>query len=222
MLFTSLVPHGFPLLIHVTFLVFHVYTIFVVYLSAFSVIHGALIYGALVAPLVIKEFRLDRSRYRSLSDLRESHTLMLEYRGVEILQKFFNNLVGFFLLPIQTLVTLMFMFGLFMVINHKNEMETIPLVLVSVWAVITPLVWGGWLMACAYFYTNGLKTMNSWKCHNWNSKEERVLMNKFRASCRPLSIGYKTLYRIRPGSVLVFVRGLIRGLKRTLLALRTH
>lgn len=221
-LFNSILPRGAPIMFHFPLLIFHMYTILILYMSTFTIVLGSINYGVLVVPFVVRELRLGRKKYRSLSKLREQETLIMEYRGAEILQKIFNNLVGRFLLVFQTLVTLMFKICGFMVIKHGKDMDAVPFVLMLVWGICAPVAWGTWLLACSYFNSHSLKILNSWKHHAWKRNMEKIIMDKFRASCKPLAVSYETMYIIRTRTVLLFLRSLIRGLMRTLLALRTE
>lgn len=220
-LFTSMFPKGTSLLFHIPPLMFHIYTVLILYLATCTIFIDSVYYGVLVVPFVVKELRLDRRRYRSLSKLREMHVLKMEYRAAEILQRIFNNHVGRFLLVFQSLASLMFMICGFMIVKHGGDMNTISFCLLWVWLLGSAGIWSGWLAACAYFSTHGLKILNSWKYHVWARNHERVIMKKFRLSCKPLAVSYKNMYIIRSRSVLAFIQGLLRGLMRTLLTLRT-
>ena len=79
------------------------------------------------------------------------------------------------------------------------------------------------LMMGGYLEKSGRRILKSWKYHlaSLRNGKERKYLRKFRLSCKPLSISYKTMYTIKQASIMVFVRGLLKGLMRALLAVKT-
>lgn len=183
-----------------------------------------MVYGTFVMPFFVNELRLNKmSSYRSKSELRKNcDALIKEYRAMQILQKMYNNLFGQFLVPFQSVITLTFVFGSFIVIKHRNDdtMHIFPFLLMASWSIVAPACWSFMLLIGGYLHSNGMKVLSSWKYHRgWKSCLERKLMKKCQASCKPVTINYGKAYVIRKVSVLEFNKGLIRGLARALLTL---
>ncbi len=221
--FGSVISTDAPLAIRIVIIFYHCYICVPMY-STLSVESSAVfMYGALVVPFLAKELALGRKSYKSLSKLRAVNTLIIEYRTAQILQNVFNVLVGPSLIPLQTLVTLMFMVTGFLGIRNWNTMNTISLTLMITWAFMAPFFWILGLIIASYLFRSGNKILNSWKYHQMSiaSAKERKLLGKVRVSCRPLCVAYKKIYVIRPISSMVFTRGLVKGLMRTLLTLKT-
>lgn len=83
------------------------------------------------------------------------------------------------------------------------------------------ICWGLFLTYAATLYKNSARCVKSWKYGNgaWSGVEAKY-MAKFRKSCKPLVIGYPGILTIRPGTVIRFVKGIVRGVFRTVLALK--
>lgn len=222
--FGSVISADSPLAIRLLIIFYHCYICVPMY-STLSVESSAVFaYAALVVPFLANELALGRKSYKSLSKLRVVDTLVLEYRTAQLMQYIFNAFVGPLLIPLQTLITLMFMVAGFLVIRNWNTMNTISLMLMIAWAFIAPFCWILGLIMASYLFRNGNKILNSWKYHQMSiaSAKERKLLGKVRVSCKPLCVAYKKVYVVRPISSMVFTRGLVKGLMRTLLTLKTN
>lgn len=221
--FGSVLPSDSPLVIRLMIIFYHCYICFPMYTTLGIDSSVVFLYGTLFVPFLAKELVLGRKSYKSLSKLRTMETLVLEYRAAQLMQNICNALIGPLLIPLQTLITLMFMVSGFIVIRNWSTMDSISLMLMLAWAFTAPFFWLVDLMIASYLFRSGKKILNSWKYHQMSIAriKERKLLGKVRVSCRPLSIAYKKIYIIRPTSSMVFIRGLVKGLMRTLLTLKT-
>lgn len=203
----------------------HIYVIMVMYLNIF-VMYGYIgyIYVTFAVPFFAKELRLGAKSYMSLYRLREPATLMKEYRAGQLLQNRFNILLGPFLVPLQTLCTIVFVCSSFMVIRHGEDIGTVLLALMCSWSALTLLAWSFILIAAGYLHSKGHQILHSWRCyHGWKfCGNTRKIFMKFRISCKPIMINNGSMFVLRRVSVLNFVKGLVRGLVRALLMLKTN
>ncbi len=96
-------------------------------------------------------------------------------------------------------------------------MEIAAEFMIIVWMLAGPIGWGLVLTMGGYLHSNGLKILNSWKQSRWMSSLEIKVMTRFARSCTPIMICYGKVFVVRKVSLMVFVRGLSRGLVRALL-----
>lgn len=224
MLFGSILPNStdpYTVGLHILFLVSQIYFSIVSYQTLFLNLAIALIYGAFILPFISNELRLCRKRYHSISKTRESATLIHVYRSVEVFHNVLNNYIGVYLLITQFLITILFCFTGFMVMKHSKHMSRAALILLISWAIAGPFVWSCCLVLGGYLHSHGHKLLISWKNYqrSWRYCEERKIMEKFRNSCRPLCLAYKTVYILKRVSLLLFIKHLSRGIMRALLTL---
>lgn len=198
---------------------YHFILNFILYmnLAAFQ-IHWIL-WGGTVVPFVLQELNTGNKYYKTIPSLRSPEKLILAYRQVQVL---FTNIVpiyGRLLVPAQTLITQLVIFASFLLCKHKNKMDdTMKMVLIS-WAFLSTITWLGVLQLGGHLHKNGKQLLKSWKFHKWANREETRIMNKFRKSCKPLMMHHGGTYIIKRITVLKFIRGLIKGIFRTLLTL---
>lgn len=185
------------------------------------VLECMLIYGTVVLPFIVNELYLSSTkRYKSTPQLRKPSTLRVIYRTAQIVQWNINDLLGKFLIPLQTLCSILFIFGCFILIRHRETMHITMQVLLALWCVGGAMVWALFLIIGGYLHSKGIKLLNSWKHHSWTTKQERMEFHRFRLSCKSIRISFGSTYVIQRKSVMIFQRGLIRGIMRALLAIR--
>lgn len=173
---------------------------------------------------VAKELRVGRrnSVYEMRPEFRQTDNLMRTYKSMEILVAKTNRMLGPILFPMQSLSTLVCVFGSFEVIKHRGFLETKVIAMLGTWAFILPVTWSIVLIIGGYVHNQGNKILSSWKQTPWGSRKERVVMAKFRRSCRPLMMAWGKAFVLKRVSILVFYRGLTRGIVRALLAFREY
>lgn len=219
-LFGSLLPSDKLFLLPILHL-YHVYSNTILLTQIYLNVTVMFIYGCVYLPIVIPELRLGRSKYRTSNALRKPDTLIWVYRMVQIIQEVVNQLVGRLLVPSQALFTLEFIFGCYTIIRHTRDLLLIAVLTISIWSIVPSLLWAGFLYSGGYLNSSGRKILNSWKYHHWPNKQVKQSMSKFVRSCRPLALCYGTIFVIRRQTLLIFLRGLIRGLMRALLTTKT-
>lgn len=68
-------------------------------------------------------------------------------------------------------------------------------------------------------HLQGERVLMSWKLNQWKNKEETRFMSKFSKSCKPIMIHCGKAYIVRRLTVLKYIRGLMKGIFRTMLTL---
>lgn len=197
----------------------HIYFALICSFQVLFILVCAAIYGIVLMPVVTHEFHLNSKSYASTTSLREPVNLTTAYRANQIFHNKLNNCLGNILFPIQTMSTLLFIFSSYMLIRLRAEMGPLQISVLSVLAIGGSTIWSIVLEIFGYINYNGNKVLASWKRTDWKNKWEWKFMAKFRVSCRPIMICWGKTYIIRMVSLLVYLRGLTRGLVRTLLAL---
>lgn len=215
----NVVPVEWPFLLKFPLVyVFPCYTALVGYANLYIHFSIGIIYGTILTPFILRELNLGRKSYRSAGFLRRNvYVLTLEYRACQLLQQRINGFTGKILIPTQTLSGGVFILSCFVIINHRNEMETAATLMMISWSVISAGMWGLALTVGGFVFSNGTKLLNSWKYKRWERSEDRRYMQRFHRSSKPLVISFGKMYTIRKLSVLIFFRGLMRNLMRALL-----
>lgn len=177
-------------------------------------------YGVVYVPLILKELCLGRIRYRAVDTLRKPDNLIISYRMAQIVQQMINAVIGKLLIPTQATLTFSFVFGCCLIIKHKNELSAMAVITIVFWSIIPNIFWATFLCIGGYMHCQGKKILNSWRYDKWQTRKEKQLMAKRKKSCKPLTLNYETCFVIKNQSLLVFIRGLTRGLMRALLSIR--
>ncbi len=198
---------------------FPIYIIPYCYFNLGILAEVVVILGLVHIPFIVNELNVSRSKYVTTESLREAENLKLVYRMAQILQVRINLLFGRLLFPLQSFANLAFVFGSFVAIRHRDQMSTVPLLMVVSWTCAAGFGWGLVLVMGGYLQSHGVKILGSWKRHEWLSKKEKKEMAKFAKSCRPITLCYGKMFAIRKISLLVFLKGLSRGLIRAILTL---
>jgi hypothetical protein len=74
------------------------------------------------------------------------------------------------------------------------------------------------LEASGMFHNQAIQLLESWKYGKWSTKREKLLMDKFRKSCKPLGCRSGGVYCIKRLTGLKFVHGIVVATLRMLLA----
>lgn len=195
---------------------------FISYISISIVSTVVFYFGILMIPIVVSEFTLGHAQTHYIADssFREYNRLILEYRSLSIMFIAINQVFGRFLFPLQTCVTILFVACSYVLIRHREQMTQTEIILLGLWINSALFGWSLILMLGGYVYSNGQKCLGSWKRHSWKSDVEQKLMKQFVKSCQPIRICFGTMFVIRRVTVMIYIRGLNRGLIRALLALK--
>lgn len=217
-LFGSVLPlkwYYFPLIY-----LFPIYTGTCLNFYIVPVLVAAFVLGTVFIPFTVRELRLGRKKYWANDTLRNPWKLQMIYRNVQIIQHHINLLAGKLLVPFQTVTTLIFVLSGYVVLKHREHMAMAPFIMILSWTGLAPVIWALILTMGGFLHSNGLKILNSWTLFQSDqrlSKFEKRVMAKFKASSKPIMICYGKMFVMRRVSVMVFVRGLSKGLLRALL-----
>ncbi len=213
-------PQNYSVLINIPVIIFHTH-MFAVLCSNIAAIGGPIVmYACYLYFMVSLEIRLGRTRYIANNEFRTAENLRLTYRSLQILnqQALVNCPLGAYIVVLHAIFTAAAIYIIFVLIRYWDELQLItkaPLVIgvflvVSYWTLI--------LQIGCMFYVGGTKTLNSWKRHNWDSKQENRVMSRFRQSCQPILLSYGNQFVIGRKSVLSYCKGVERGTFRGRLA----
>lgn len=168
------------------------------------------------------EFNLSfgESDYAFHNAFRTPHILMLEYQQFVLLHNGVFGVFGIALVPFQSVFTNVILYLNYMLAVHSKQLTKLDIfVLFScMWGVL--MLWATVLGVGGKFYAHSRNNIRSWKEHQCRSSEKNKVFNKWRKSCKPLSFGYKGVFAIRQLTVLKFLRSVVRGTFRCLLALK--
>lgn len=200
-------------------------TVFHSYLLISSGINGSfllsliLTYGVYVNFIVTNELRLDAKHYRSIDKIREAKNLMIVYRSFQIINANVWVFGGYFLLYFHSALMILPIYGNSALIKYWNFLDFISVtaIVVVCWGVF--FIWILILQFGKYMYIRGENTLFSWKRATWRNKMEAKQMAKFRKSCQPVLFRYGNLFVIGRITQFKFVKGVVRGTFRSLLAL---
>lgn len=221
----SMLPDdGCPMLVNILILyILPCYCIAFMYCNLLCYAGIFFIYGVLVVPFVLFEFRVGRKpgKYFAVPNLRKPPTLQIAWRTVQVLQLNINNMLGVFLVPTHTFFGDFCVLSTYILFKHHKMMATSTKVMLVIWAGLSSFFWCLVLLMGGYIHMFGIKVLTSWKYYKWSeitAREKRIL-SRFGKSCVPLSIAYGKTFVIRRLTVLKFIRGLVKGIFRTLLTI---
>jgi hypothetical protein len=201
---------------------FHIVTGFNIFMgTAFSLI-PVVIGAANVLPFGMVELNLRRKAFKTESSVRTSQKMNLIYREVQVVLLLVNSVYGCLLIPMQTLITKFLMFITIVQSSYSDRIENSMKIIMGFWMVSVPWIWICVLEIAGNIYMHGERVLMSWKYYEWRNKQQRKFMSKFRKSCKPIMIHHGRAYIIRRKTVLKFIRGLVKGIFRTLLTLGKH
>lgn len=181
--------------------------------------------GCLLLPFVAHELRLGRRSYKSQRFLRANfEELSLCYKSVEILQKLCNDLLGIFIFPCQTFITVTFCLCWWIFISNRMDglLNKFTIYVSVAGSVIITVSWSIVLILGGHLHLHGNKVIKSWRYNNatYGTGEQRKLITRLQKTSRPISFSWGTTFIIQKRTFLLFMRGLTRGLIRTLLAFK--
>lgn len=193
---------------------------FTLYMNLVVLQAFCIVCGGTIVRFIICELNLQRKNYKSVASVRLPEKLILVHRSAQVfLQAYVLPVLGYLLVPAQAMITHMVMFACFLLTKHGDKVsQTMKSVVIS-WALLAAITWIAILELCGFIHSGGVGLLKSWKYHRWSCRKDKKLMSRFRKSCKPIMIHYGRTYGIRRITVLKFVRGLSKGIFRTLLTL---
>ncbi len=163
--------------------ILHLLVTFHIFMALVFIQLFILLFVGSAVPFWQKELNVKRLRHRTVAELRTPIYLSNLYREVQLVNKVFISVLGYVLVPTQTLITQLVLFVCYRMSKHRNKLgATVEMVMVS-WVSVLEL--GGYLIL------NGENVLKSWKYQNWELGYNKKLMSKFRKSCKPIMINFK-------------------------------
>jgi hypothetical protein len=185
-------------------------------LTIFSVINFLLVvtatYGVLIVPIVCRELVRGRvNGYKTKGLLRLlPKQLTLEYRRIEVIQLNLNELIGYTLILLAALVGETVVFSNFVLLTMWEELDGVTALVFAFIALAPTVTWGAFLEGFGMYNKRGLELLESWKLASWSSKRDRLWMEKFAKSCKPLGMRSK-FFCVERLSSLKFVQRIVEG-----------
>jgi len=206
-----------PLLI----IIFHAYLFFACHLVCLTVGTATLVYGSYIMPILIRELRMGRSKYKLKDSLRKPENIRHAYRCLQVLHANVFEVLGLFFVASNASFTIATLFCNFVLIKYWNQLQIFSKLQLLAWTVIFMSFWACVLELGRFLFSRGYKVLSSWKMNVKASTQERKLMQKFLRSCKPIVLSYGKQFVIGRVSVLVFFRGVVRGTFRALLTTKS-
>jgi hypothetical protein len=177
-------------------------------------------YGTLIVPIVCKELVRDKvNGYKTKGLLRLlPKQLTMEYRKIEVIQLNVNEQLGFTLISIQALVGETVVFSNFVMFTMSQELDGLTAAFFMFITLVLTIGWVGFLEAFGMFHNRGQELLESWRLTKWSSKMERIWVQKFVKSCRPIAMRSKEHFCVKRLSSLTFLQGIVVGTLSLVLA----
>ncbi|OXA40164.1 hypothetical protein Fcan01_25046 [Folsomia candida] len=179
----------------------------------------ALVYIFSSIPLLFFEFCVGANHQKTKESLRSAWNLPIEYRCVELMHRKLVLIAGYVIMAGHVVVSEFILFANATVILDKGGMGMRVKILLLLWSAVGQTIWIFGLEICGRFHEQAKKTLKSWKNMKFRTKEQKLYMNRFRRSCRPLKIGKEGLFIITILTVLKFMKAIIKGTFRAVLTI---
>lgn len=178
--------------------------------------HG-IIYMGYIVPIIKNELRIGLKAYRTDNSLRELDHLVVNWRSLEIFLKYVNCEIGFSLMYLQIVFIQIILFCIVTLLFQWNELRWNTILFLINIAIYATCGWSAFLMIAGMQYSYSKDTIDSWRIECWQTKEDRMYVERVKYSCRPFSIGDGRRYFIRPITVLSYLRSVSRNTFRALI-----
>lgn len=235
-------PHFFFLIIYLSYGVFFVSTTMAMIFSFAVPTTLMVLYYNLFVPIYKTEFKFgQRLGQRSSNQLRNLATFPYMYRSLELFISLQNDMLGWIIIPIQSLFWQIAIFVIMAVVRYWEKLEPLARVTLTLYGLVFIYIWCFALHVLGQMKVWNAKTRMSWRrmgvtiledisrnepksiqarWRNVRQKSDVLYMRRFYRSCRPLYTGYKRYFITKPVSVLVFLRKISGGALKALLMTR--
>jgi hypothetical protein len=178
----------------------------------------AVSYGVVIIPLVYTELVKGKKCYSTKCILRSTKYLIFEYRKLEILHSNVNESMGLSIIPLHALTENSILFCNYALFTMWVLFDGVTRALLIIFVVGLLVIWGSFLEGAGIFHMQAKALLESWRTGNW-SKKDRLMMDKFRMSCRPLGIRSGNCFCVKRLSSLIFVQQIVVGTLRLFLTI---
>jgi hypothetical protein len=91
-----------------------------------------------------------------------------------------------------------------------KELDGVTVFVFTFIALTSTVAWGAFLEGFGMYHKRGQELLESWKFASWSSKRDRLWVEKFVKSCKPLGMRSK-LFCVERLSSLNFVQRIVEG-----------
>jgi hypothetical protein len=207
----------------VTFVLYGVLWVWFV-MALYSILAFILIviasYGALIVPIVCRELvrgKISGYKTKGLLRLLPKHVTM-EYRKIQVIQLNVNEQLGVTLISLEALIGETAVYSNFIMLTMWEELDGITAAVFVFIAVAVTIGWVVFLEGFGMFHKRGQELLESWRLASWSSKMDRIWVEKFVKSCRPLAMRSKEHFCVRRISSLKFLQAVVVGTLSLVLA----
>ncbi|CAL8143489.1 unnamed protein product [Orchesella dallaii] len=177
-------------------------------LTILSILITVELYLFYFLPVIQKELRLGRVRYKTHSMLREPYHLVLNWRALQVFVTTFNIEMGFVISPVQSILLAMVLVCNVSIVFQWHLFRFTTKILLIGAGLLIPTIWCFILYMAGQQYLASIKTKESWKLENWEGIKDRKYISRFRRSCRSLGAGDGGSLVVTPVMVLQFADSL--------------
>lgn len=144
------------------------------------------------------------------------------YRSLQLAMHEIRLLFGKYLPPCQTLLGQLTISTGYICIAEGAKIDGATKMAFILTVSFAVLSWTALMICAGKIQKSSNECLTSWRVlgDHWESRADRKYMSKFRKSCKPIFLGLDGYMIISHKSVLKFLQGIVRGLFRTLLALK--
>jgi hypothetical protein len=175
-------------------------------------------YFVVTYPLISHELVRGMRSYNTNSRLRLTNNLRLEYRKLEVLHLTGMDVMGWVILPEQALIADAILFSNYALIIGGQQLGGVTTTVLVIFAVALMTGWVIILEAAGVYHKQAETLLESFNRGNWWHRKEKLYMDKFRKSCRPLGIRSVGGFCIKRLTGVKFIQGIVVGTLRILLS----
>ncbi|CAL8068412.1 unnamed protein product [Orchesella dallaii] len=178
-----------------------------------------IVYSYYVTPFLTKKLRrrTKTNGTKNSFSLPKSKKIQHVYRCLQLLQANVFGVIGIFVVILNASYMLAIIFCNFVMIRYWSDLKIAAKSALLIWTIFFTGFWCTVMELGRFYFLKGTKTINSWKGGGWGDPKENKLMRKFVKSCKPIVIGYGKQFVLGRVSIIVFFRGVGRGIFRALL-----
>lgn len=199
---------------------------FQMYILIALLLNGALMlvvvtsYLFYAANVLLKELTCGLRSYRAWNRIRKVPNIFNVYRGLQIIHIECLSALGPMLVFWHGACTYTPVYANLVLICNWSDVHVSVRILLLVVSVGASFMWLLILQLGNRFCNHGKSLLHSWRLHDWKSVANNREMRKFRKSCRLLLLCFNNTYVIRRITPFLYVKGIVRGTFRALLALK--
>jgi len=197
---------------------FNCYLIAVAHMPPLIFYSSILFYGFYLLPAILRELHVGSNNYRMRVKIRSPEQIQHVFRCLQIPQSNIFQAFGIFLAVLNALYMLIIQYCNYILLKYWDRLDNVPRLLFIGWTLFSIVFWPSLLDLGRYMTMKCCKVLGSWNNLNFKNLRDKKQMSKFRRSCKPLVFSYGNQFTVGRKSVLVFCKGVVRGIFRALLA----